>query len=60
MKKDKDVEMSRWTGKIGQIEANLKIAKLEADLVDGRESNRELERKIAETKRKDEDLEAQL
>ncbi|CAJ0952930.1 unnamed protein product, partial [Mesorhabditis belari] len=37
-----------------------KNAKLEADLVDGRESNRELERKIAETKRKNADLEAQL
>ncbi|CAJ0952966.1 unnamed protein product, partial [Mesorhabditis belari] len=62
MKKDKDVEMSRWTTKIAQIEANLmgKIAKLEADLVDGRERNRDLERKIAETKRKNDDLEAQL
>ncbi|CAJ0952965.1 unnamed protein product, partial [Mesorhabditis belari] len=37
-----------------------KIAKLEADLVDGRERDRELERKIAETKRKNDDLEAQL
>ncbi|CAJ0923538.1 unnamed protein product, partial [Mesorhabditis belari] len=55
MKKDKDIEMSRWTAKIAQIEA-----KLEADFVDERERNRELERKIAEAKRKNDDLEAQL
>ncbi|CAJ0923475.1 unnamed protein product, partial [Mesorhabditis belari] len=36
------------------------MAKLETDLVDERERNRELERKIAETKRKNDDLEAQL
>ncbi|CAJ0922823.1 unnamed protein product, partial [Mesorhabditis belari] len=60
--KDKDVEMSRLTAKMAQIEANLmgKNAKLDADLVAERESNRELERKIAETKRKNDDLEAQL
>ncbi|CAJ0952972.1 unnamed protein product, partial [Mesorhabditis belari] len=60
--KDKDVEMSRLTAKMAQIEENLmgKNAKLDADLVDGRESNRELERKIAETKRKNDDLETQL
>ncbi|CAJ0923524.1 unnamed protein product, partial [Mesorhabditis belari] len=60
MKKHKEAEMSRWAEKIAQIEANLKIAKLEADLVDERERNRELERKIAEAKRKNDDLEAQL
>ncbi|CAJ0952950.1 unnamed protein product, partial [Mesorhabditis belari] len=62
MKEDQDIKLSRVTAKIAQIEANLmgKIAKLEADLVDGRERNRELERKIAETKRKNDDLEAQL
>ncbi|CAJ0952977.1 unnamed protein product, partial [Mesorhabditis belari] len=62
MKKDKDIEISRLTANMAQIEANLmgKIAKLEADLVDGKERNRELERKIAETKRKNDDLEAQM
>ncbi|CAJ0923506.1 unnamed protein product, partial [Mesorhabditis belari] len=60
MKKDKETEMSRLAANMVQIEANLKIAKLEADLVDERERNRELERKIAETKRKNDDLEAQL
>ncbi|CAJ0952895.1 unnamed protein product, partial [Mesorhabditis belari] len=60
MEKGKDIEMSRWTAKIAQIKADLKIAKLEADLVDERERNRELERKIAETKRMNKDLEAQL
>ncbi|CAJ0922797.1 unnamed protein product, partial [Mesorhabditis belari] len=60
--KDKDVEMSRLTAKMAQIEANLigKNAKFDADLVDGRESNRDLERKVAEMKRKNDDLEAQL
>ncbi|CAJ0923513.1 unnamed protein product, partial [Mesorhabditis belari] len=60
--KDKDVEMSRLTAKMAQIEADLmgKNAKLDADLVDGRESNRELERKVAETKMKNDDLETQL
>ncbi|CAJ0952956.1 unnamed protein product, partial [Mesorhabditis belari] len=56
-------EMSRNISTIvGQIQTDLmeKIAKLEAALVDGRERNRELERKIAETKMKNDDLEAQL
>ncbi|CAJ0923738.1 unnamed protein product, partial [Mesorhabditis belari] len=55
--------------KMAQIETDLmgkiaetkkKNAKWDADLVDGRESNRELERKVAEMKRKNDDLEAQL
>ncbi|CAJ0922831.1 unnamed protein product, partial [Mesorhabditis belari] len=60
MKKEKEAEMSRLAANMVQIEANLRIAKLEADLVDERERIGELERKIAETKRKNDDLEAQL
>ncbi|CAJ0923487.1 unnamed protein product, partial [Mesorhabditis belari] len=55
-------EMSQLAAKISQNQAYLmgKIAKLEADLIDERERNRELETKIAETIKKNEDLEAQL
>ncbi|CAJ0952899.1 unnamed protein product, partial [Mesorhabditis belari] len=59
----KVAEMSRTiSARMAQIETDLmgKITKLEADLVDGRLRNRELERKMAETKRKNDDLEAQL
>ncbi|CAJ0922806.1 unnamed protein product, partial [Mesorhabditis belari] len=60
--KEKDVEMSRWTAKIAQIEAKLEANSVDVNLltVDGRERNRELERKMAETKRKNDDHEAQL
>ncbi|CAJ0952919.1 unnamed protein product, partial [Mesorhabditis belari] len=62
MKKDQDLEMNRLAANMVQIEANLmgEIAKLGADLLDGRERKQELERKIAETKRENDDLKAQL
>ncbi|CAJ0922768.1 unnamed protein product, partial [Mesorhabditis belari] len=62
MRKDKDVEMRRLAADMVQIEAKLmrRIAKLWAELVDGWTRNRELERKMTETKKKNEDLEAQL